>query len=55
MSDKNAVKKATKKKAAKKTVKPQKPYGPDLYKRNEYGLLDNVDYIFNEDGSVDWR
>ena len=29
--------------------------GPDLWKRNEHGLLDSVDYIFNEDGSVNWR
>jgi hypothetical protein len=29
--------------------------GPDLYKRDENGLLENVDYIFNDDGSVDWR
>jgi hypothetical protein len=33
----------------------KKVYGPDLYKRNEHGLLENVDYIFNQDGSVDWR
>ena len=39
--------------AKKKTAK--KFYGPDAYKRNEHGLLDNVDYVFNEDGSVDWR
>jgi len=30
-------------------------YGPDIYKRNEHGLLENVDYKFNEDGSVNWR
>ena len=30
-------------------------YGPDVYKRNEHGLLENVDYVFNEDGSVNWR
>ena len=30
-------------------------YGPDVYKRNEHGLLDNVTYSFNDDGSVDWR
>ena len=41
--------KTTKKKAAKKI------YGPDLYRRNEEGLLENANYIFNEDGSVDWR
>ena len=41
--------KTAKKKAAKKL------YGPDIYKRNEHGLLENVDYVFNEDGSVNWR
>ena len=30
-------------------------FGPDLYKRDENGLLQNVDYVFNDDGSVDWR
>ena len=35
--------------------KTKKIYGPDIYKRNEHGLLENVDYIFNEDGSIDWR
>ena len=30
-------------------------YGPDVYKRNKHGLLENIDYKFNEDGSVDWR
>lgn len=29
--------------------------GPSLYKRDENGLLINVNYVFNEDGSVDWR
>ena len=32
-----------------------KLYGPDIWKRNEHGLLESVDYVFNEDGSVDWR
>lgn len=41
--------KTTKKKTAKKF------YGPDAYQRNEHGLLENVDYVFNEDGSVNWR
>tara|TARA_R100000152_G_C6780841_1_gene214151 strand:+ start:3956 stop:4732 length:777 start_codon:yes stop_codon:yes gene_type:complete len=41
--------KTAKKKAAKKV------YGPDLYIRKGDGLLENVDYIFNDDGSVDWR
>ena len=50
-----AVKKAVKKSAKKKTAKPKKIFGPDVYQRDEHGLLKNVDYIFNEDGSVDWR
>ena len=29
--------------------------GPMKYQRDQYGLLKNVKYIFNEDGSVDWR
>jgi len=35
--------------------KAKKIYGPDIYKRNEHGLLENVTYIFNDDGSVNWR
>jgi hypothetical protein len=27
----------------------------ERYKRSEYGLISSVDYIFNEDGSIDWR
>jgi hypothetical protein len=38
-----------------KKATPQKKYGPDIYKRNDHGLLENVDYVFNEDGSIDWR
>ena len=41
--------KTAKKKAAKKF------YGPDVYTRDGNGLFENVDYAFNEDGSVDWR
>lgn len=29
--------------------------GPKFYQRDEFGLLKNVQYIFNEDGSVNWR
>ena len=29
--------------------------GPMKYQRDRHGLLKNVDYVFNEDGSVDWR
>ena len=32
-----------------------KIYGPDLWRRNEDGLLESVDYEFNQDGSVNWR
>ena len=28
---------------------------PEKYKRNEHGLLESVDYVFNQDGSVNWR
>jgi hypothetical protein len=28
---------------------------PPNYKRNEFGLLEGVEYKFNEDGSVNWR
>jgi len=30
-------------------------FGPSSYKRDCNGLLENVQYIFNEDGSVNWR
>lgn len=30
-------------------------HGPGKFKRNAFGLLDHVDYIFSEDGSVNWR
>ena len=29
--------------------------GPAKFKRNEHGLLENIPYHFNEDGSVNWR
>ncbi len=29
--------------------------GPRLFSRDPNGLLENVQYIFNEDGSVNWR
>lgn len=29
--------------------------GPSIYQRDENGLLQNINYSFNEDGSVDWR
>lgn len=29
--------------------------GPNQFERDEHGLLKNIQYTFNEDGSVDWR
>lgn len=29
--------------------------GPSLFKRDDNGLLTNIQYIFNDDGSIDWR
>lgn len=55
MNKTDTKKKSAKKKVAKKSTAKKKVYGPDLYKRNNYGLLENVDYHFNDDGSVDWR
>jgi len=52
---KSAKKKVAKKVAKKKEPKVKKLFGPDIYKRDEHGLLKNVEYHFNEDGSVDWR
>lgn len=54
-SAKKTTKKTTNKTAKKKTAKTKKLFGPDVYKRDQHGLLDCVDYIFNDDGSVDWR
>jgi len=51
---KKAVKKATKK-TVKKSATKKKLFGPDIYKRDKHGLLECVDYLFNEDGSVNWR
>lgn len=45
----------SKKKTATKKAAKKKLFGPDVYKRDDHGLLENVDYIFNEDGSVNWR
>ena len=30
-------------------------FGPALFQRDENGLLKNVQYVFNEDGSINWR
>ena len=38
-----------------RTKKIDNSLGPSSYKRDENGLLENIQYEFNEDGSVDWR
>tara|TARA_B100000497_G_C7696215_1_gene425470 strand:+ start:8240 stop:9040 length:801 start_codon:yes stop_codon:yes gene_type:complete len=47
-------KKKTARKVAKKAT-TKKVFGPDVYQRDDHGLLKNQDYVFNEDGSIDWR
>lgn len=39
--------------ARKKTIDNSE--GPATFQRDEHGLLKNIQYIFNEDGSVNWR
>jgi hypothetical protein len=36
---------------------PASKVPPNIIKRNQYGLLENssINYIFNEDGSINWR
>ena len=41
--------------ATKKTSTKKYAEGPLKFCRNEYGLLDNTEYRYNEDGSVNWR
>ena len=38
-----------------RTKKIDNSSGPSSSKRDENGLLENIQYHFNEDGSVDWR
>jgi len=52
---KKSAKKTAKKIVKKKTPKAKKVFGPDVYQRDEHGLLNGVEYNFNDDGSVDWR
>jgi len=40
---KTAVKKAAKKTVAEKPAESKPFYGPDVYKRNKHGLLDNTE------------
>lgn len=36
-------------------TKNKKIYGPDIWQRDENGLIKSVDHEFNKDGSVNWR
>jgi hypothetical protein len=42
-------------KVAKEKLRVKNLEGPNLYKRDDNGLLQNVDYEFNDDGSINWR
>lgn len=35
--------------------KTENDFGPNKFSRDEHGLIKNTNYIFNEDGSIDWR
>ena len=56
-SSDNSVTYQSKTEAKELKVKYPKNYadGPGLFQRNAFGLLGNVDYVFAEDGSVNWR
>lgn len=38
-----------------KQEKIDNSFGPNNFQRDENGLLKNVEYTFNEDGSINWR
>lgn len=40
---------------ADKSVKVDNSIGPSLYNRDKNGLLTNLQYVFNDDGSINWR
>jgi hypothetical protein len=42
-------------KSSKKSIPEKYKNGPGRFCRNEFGLLNEVDYEFDEDGSVNWR
>lgn len=48
-------KKTISEKAAESKIIVNNQEGPAKFARDENGLLKNVSYIFNEDGSVNWR
>jgi len=39
----------------KSETKIDNSFGPESFKRDDQGLLENIQYIFNEDGSINWR
>tara|TARA_B100002019_G_scaffold293175_1_gene319155 strand:- start:15582 stop:16355 length:774 start_codon:yes stop_codon:yes gene_type:complete len=43
------------KKQTEETSSVDNSIGPNLFQRDENGLLKNIQYDFNEDGSVNWR
>lgn len=38
-----------------KSLSTKRKEGPSIFSRDEDGLLTNVEYHFNEDGSINWR
>ena len=48
-------KKAEEKKAEEVKQEFNNKSGPASYKRDENGLLENIQYVFGDDGSVNWR
>lgn len=51
MTEKTTIKE----KAAKAKIKSSNNKGPSLYKRDDNGLLENIEYEFQDDGSINWR
>jgi hypothetical protein len=39
----------------KEEIKANNDIGPNKFERDEHGLLKNIQYVFNEDGSINWR
>jgi hypothetical protein len=48
-------KKTIAEKVSENKIKVSNQEGPEKFSRDENGLLKNIQYIFNEDGSVNWR
>lgn len=49
------TKKATTEEAVENKVKPSNLEGPQKFSRDDNGLLKNTEYVFNDDGSINWR